>query len=123
MALWTKTEAMWRLETETKRTVRLLLALDLGDVNLVDFGCQDEIVLVEAANGVRPGVHNDIVPLHQMEVRMVAFLLRNGGDELEKLNASNKVLDLPLPPQSQRAIHVDDLPPRDLLLQTPGLTC
>src|SRR5207244_1209589 len=63
---------------------------------LIDLRRQDEVILGQAADSVRPDFDRDIAIAYQMQIWMMVFRLRNVADALEEIKGGQEVLDTPL---------------------------
>ena len=82
-------------------------------VELVDFGCQDEIALRQTVDLVRPGRDLDFSP-GKRDVWMMPLLLRQLTNVVYKLEGFAKIGKLE---GLGDVVFVDDVPPIDLLLK------
>ena len=86
---------------------------------LIDFRCQDEVVLAQAADGVGPQFNPNVsIPL-QMEVGMVPFVFRDFGNTREEIQRCHEILDGPILAFSLAVVR--DSPTNELLQLSIGI--
>mmetsp|Transcript_6200 Transcript_6200/g.12621 ORF Transcript_6200/g.12621 Transcript_6200/m.12621 type:complete len:275 (-) Transcript_6200:77-901(-) len=85
----------------------LLLGRDeVADVQLINLGSHNEVVLCDASSGVSVHLNGDVVPALHMQVRVVVLLLREGRDALEDGEGVHEGLRLDLPPQPRHRLRI-----------------
>ena len=62
----------------------------------VDFRGENEIVLGEAADGVRPDLNKDVAKAGEVDLRMMSFPFGKFGHAVNEVDAGHEVLDVPL---------------------------
>jgi hypothetical protein len=61
---------------------------------------EDEVVLRQAADRVRPDLHGHMTKPFEMQIGMMPFGLSNGADAIEELQGDGEILGAPFPPNS-----------------------
>jgi hypothetical protein len=72
------------------------------DGEQVDLGGEDEIVLAEAADGMRGNFDGEIAVACQMQIRVMILFFRQAGDGIYELDGGIKVLKAPTLTQALR---------------------